>query len=333
MTARLMDGPNKWSGSRDQQGYRTYKVTYRVATDDPRDGPAIVMQTPGLPAPGSTWSIDNDVDDWAFCKLEMTVTPDKTDEPNCWWTVELTFTTSPDGKLCKVVQIDDPLMEPQKVSGHFIRAQEEATEDRFGNRILTSSHEMIRGKQVEFDASRPQVTIEQNVADLQYEMASSMVDTLNDDILWSFPARCVKLSEFHWDKKFYGQCSSYYTRKFTFDVNIKYNTALGIYESGWDRSVLDEGSKVLHGRWDKTTGRWVLININGLPPDPANPKHFDRFKDRNNENTRVILDGHGLPADVDIGTGTGSLRRSAGSVRVEKYEESNMLLLNIPTSF
>lgn len=66
-----------------------------------------------------------------------------------------------------------------------------------------------------------------------------------------------------------------------------------------------------------------------------NPQHFIHFKDRNGENCKVILDGAGLPADVGVttsATGTGTIR-GPGNILVQKYPESNFLLLGIPTTF
>lgn len=330
MTCRLRDGHTKWSMSRDGEGHRTYKLELLVVSDNKDDGPATVLQTPGLPLPGSFWAVGTDVDPWATCKLDCNVSPVRPQPPNFHWKLDFTFSTKPDGKQCKDQQIEDPLLQPMRVTGSFVKYQEEKTEDRDGAPILTSSHEPIRGKQVEFDANRPQVVVEQNVPLLQLELFSPMVDTLNATTLWGFPPRCVKLSDAPWEKKFYGQCYVYYTRKFTFDIDARTNAELGIIVSGFDRDLLDEGNKVLHGHWDKATGRWVLDDIAGAPPDPDNPQHFDRFKDRRGENSRVILDGHGLPAEVDIGTGTGSARSPAGSVRVEYYQESDFLALGIP---
>jgi hypothetical protein len=56
---------------------------------------------------------------------------------------------------------------------------------------------------------------------------------------------------------------------------------------------------------------WVLDTIGGALPDPANPQHFDRYKDRNGENTKVILNGAGIPADSV---------RPIGNVEVSQYQ-------------
>lgn len=298
MATRLVPGQRSWSGGRNAEGHREWKIKHRTE-GAPTDGPANHLQTPGLPTPGSVWIVDDDVDLWAYCTLAATVTPVVENEKNKFFDVEQTFSTRP-SKRCQEEQYEDPLMEPMKLSGSFVKYNEEATHDRFGAPILTSSHEMIRGPQVEFDRNRPQVKIEQNVAVLDLAAAAAMVDTLNDRYMWGFPPRCIKLSDFHWEEKYHGQCSVYYTRSFTFDINAE----------GFDRNVLDEGTKVLHGHWGGE-GTWIVDDVGvdefdvPIPADPRDPTHFDRFTDRQGNPARVILNGSGLPAGVDIGTSVG----------------------------
>lgn len=342
MATQLFNGARKWSMTRDDAGYRTYKISLRVE-GAVTDGPANVLRTPGLPLPGTPWIVDDDFDPWSWCRPDATVTPEKSDEPNRFWTVEHTFSNKPpaqDKQRCHDQQIEDPLLEPQKISGTFAKYQEEAAFARTikyysgtalirtesSARILTSSHEQVRGAQVEFDKNRPQVKIEQNVATLGLATFAAMIDTVNAAPLWGLPARCIKLTNASWERKFHGLCYLYYTRVFEFDIN--YNT--------FDRDLVDEGTKVLNGHWagsdtpgtaDDSAG-WILDKIDGLPPDPSNPAHFIRAKDRNGENMRVILNGEGIPMGGITGTAD-----DAGKIHVEKYEESDFLTLNIPTTF
>ncbi len=285
MATVLVDGARTWEMTRDEKGHRTYKVKYLVEGLK-TDGPANAIQTPGLPTYGTPWIIDDDVDLWAFCKFNATVKPVLEKEPNLYWEVEFTFSTMPDVQACKSSQVEDPLLEPIKVSGSFVRYQEEAYFDRFGDAVVNSAHEQIRGAQVEFDANRPQVKIEQNVPILQYALLAQMSETVNAFTLWGLPPRTIKLSSISWERKYYAICSVYYTRSLEFDVRY----------DGFDRDTLDEGTKVLNGHWDENTGNWVLDDIGGDPPDEANPEHFIRFQDRLGNYCRVILNGHGLPA-------------------------------------
>ena len=336
MTTRLIPGPFKWELTRDNRGHREYKLTFRVESNDPLDGPNTVLATPGFPIPGSFWVIGHDVDLWAWCRWGPTSVKlvDDSDPAGCLeWLCELTFSTAPDEYYCRLIQQEDPLLEPTKISGGTVKYNEEATFDRFGVPIVTSSHEQIRGPQVEFDRNRGTVHIEMNVPLLKKNFVDGFVDCVNSTPLWGNPARCVKLSKFSWDKKFYGPCTPYYTWKFDFDTNVTIDPATN-QRLGFDRLILDEGTKVLNGHWNPSTGKWFIDTIGGSPPDPMNPQHFVRFKDRNGENARVILNGFGLPADVNIGTGTGSGESGgpAGYIFVQKYPGVDFTLLGIPTT-
>jgi len=331
-TAIIGNGPNHWSLEQDDEGQRVYRVTFKVSSLY-TDGPNTVVNTNGLPVPGDVWNFGNDLDIWAFCTRRASVRPIiSKDEPTTAWYVDRYFSTNPQS-LCQDDEIDDPLLKPQSVSGTFVKFSEEAVEDKDGNPIKTSSHEIIRGPQVEFDAGRPTVHIEQNVASLQLSLLSQLYNNVNDSTLWGLGPRRVKLSNISWAKHYYGTCYTYYTRVFDFDINY----------ATFDRDIVDEGTKALHGRWptDEEIARginhWVLIDIDGATPDYNNPSHFSRYKDRNGENARCLLDGFGQPIDGTLpgtGTGTGSGALTTGNVatiRVKKYIEADLTQLGIPT--
>lgn len=312
MATTLIPGQRTWSMSRSDDGHRDYKIKYQVKGDK-LDGPANALTTPGLPFPGAYWIVDNELDLWAWCRMEATVTPMVSNEPNTIWELEFTFSTRPptfdagsrggiEGGRCNDQQIEDPLLEPQGVSGTFVKFTEEATHDMNGVPIRNSGHEQVRGPQVEFDGNRPAVSITQNVPILGLDIFTPMVDTVNMFPLWGLPPRCIKLSNVSWERKYYGSCYVYYTRKLEFD--IRFDT--------FDRSILDEGTKVLNGHWDNGSGDWVLDNIAGSEPDPGNPTHFLRATDRNGNPIHVVYSGRpekrGQPY-VPLGpgyTGTGT---------------------------
>jgi hypothetical protein len=284
-----------WRRQDDKDGHRDYTVKWLVASLY-ADGPAVAMATAGLPAIGATWVFGNDNDPWAFCRPNWKATPVSSDQAvQGYWVIEQPFSSKPINR-CQSTSIEDPLNEPDRISGTFTKYTQEAIADKDGNAIKTSSHEQIRGAQVERDMNRPNVTIERNVAANPLGTFAPMVDTLNDNTLWGLGARKVKLSNVSWSRQLYGVCNYYYVVSYEFDID--FNT--------FDRTLLDEGSKVLCKGGDKT-----------------NPKHFAQYKDINNENARLILDGNGEAWD-----GTGS----PGTVDVKFYTESNFLTLGIPAT-
>lgn len=321
MTATVVNNSRtEQSGERDDEGHRTWNVSHVVETDTAADGPAIVMNCAGLPQTGDSYSMDNDVDVWAFCYPYMRVTAApgvKTPGPVQYWKVDQKFSTKPLWR-CSTNTIEDPLSEPQKVSGSFSKYSQEGVRDRNGLPIRSSSHEPFHGQQVEFDFNRASVKIEQNVVSLELDVFTAMVDCLNDATLWGLPARRIKLSNVSWERKLYGTCSYYYTRSFEFDV--AYN--------GFDRYIIDEGNKMLNGRWEAGTGLYVPVDPVAGFPDASNPINFIRAVDRAGNPIRMPLNGAGLPIDAG-GTGSGY---QLHSLYFEFYEEANFTTLGIPSS-
>lgn len=280
-----------WEGHRDNDGHREYIAKWQVKTSSAAIGPAAVFAASGVPSVGTAWFEDP----WAFCLPDLKATPILTKEPNTEWILEQKYSTRP-LKRCQTTAIEDPLDEPPRLSGSFVRYVREATIDRNGNPIRSSSHELLRGKNVERDWNKPQVFIEMNFATSTLSTFAPMIDTVNDSTLWGLPARTVKLSNAPWRRLLYGSCSYFFTVTFEFDID--YN--------GWDRTIIDEGTKVL-----------------ACGGNAANPRDFVAYKDGLGENGKVILDGNG-----NAWSGTGD----PGYVDIEFYTESNMLLLGIPSS-
>lgn len=312
-----------WSVDRDEEGHRNYKVKHLVLADNYNEGPSQVLVAAGLPNIGAFWDYGTDLDDWAFCTPQRSVkrfTNVPQNQKFLYWEVTSNFTTNQETKRCQDESIEDPLLEPDRISGSFVKYTKEVTRDKDGNRIKTSSHEIIKGAQVEFDHNRPTVTISQNRPSLGLEEFSPMVDTVNDSTLWGLGPRKIKLSNVSWSREIFGTCDYYYVRTFEFDVDF----------NGFDKEALDEGTKVLNGHWstDQTgTGTglastWVLDDIDGSPPNKNNPQHFIRYKDRNGENSRVVLNGNGEPLDGDD---------TPVFIDIQYYSESNFLSLGIPS--
>lgn len=315
-TSIVKSTPGSYPATMDRNGAgeRIYKVKHLIKATNHLDGPFTVLNTPGVPAIGAVWSFGNDFDAWAFCTPEAVIKPILRKEPNFHWELTQTFSTRRRA-TCEEEIIEDPLLEPQKVSGGFVKFIEEVSFDRFDNVIQSSSFEPIKGPQVEFDKSRHVIRIEQNIAKLDAGIFSPMIDTVNSATLWGFTPRKVKLSDVQWERKVYGSCNYYYTRILDFET----------HPLTFDRDIADEGAKVLSGSWNSDCTRWVI----DAGVSSTNPLHFQRFHDCRGNLMRTLLDGKGEPIDP-VGTGTGT-EDEAHKFRVEYYPESNFLLLGIPT--
>lgn len=299
--ATLVDGPEgfRWEGGdEDDAGYRTYKVSFLVECDTD-EGPQAAREADGLPQIGDSYQFGADFDEWVWCRPEFTAKPEMTDGGNIFFRLTFTFSNKPvDYKIQRCFEnptIQDPTLEPFKISGNSHKDKEEAVFDRFWEPILNSAWEPVHGKVVEFDIHYSTVEIEMNRYILNLEQIDRFMNTVNFEPLWGYPERCVKLSDRKFKRAFFGVCSIYFTITLIFEIKVKIDPETGAKYSGWDRRILDEGTRVMYGHWDRSTGLWFSDLINGQAPNPDNPAHFIRYKDPQGQDTRVLLDGRGMP--------------------------------------
>jgi hypothetical protein len=240
-------------------------------------------------------------------------------------------------------------MEPPAISRASIKEQREEWFDMNGKLLIYSSFEPIRGGPATFDRQRDQVTIEQNLLDPQDKDMAGFLNFLNDSPLWDRPARCWKLTDRRWQRKSYGTCGFYYVRTLVFEDNSEDVTDLALmgnttfpfadwsvlyngsyYLTHWDHYVLDESSKFIAGQWGQNGGAfvpfpWIARN---------DPRSYVNAFDRNYQPIRAILSNDpahkGEPAKDPLGLITGT--PDANYIRVQRYQEANMLLLGIPST-
>lgn len=327
----------KWSLERDDEGHRTYAISWLIRTAL-EDGPHAALNAGGLPSIGSFWAFGGDTDIWAFCRPNAKVRPrDPRDgEKSLWWVVDQTFSTRPLNR-CEDEGVEDPLLEPQGVRGSFGTRNIEATEGKDGNPLANSAGQPLKGAIVEFEESSPSVEISQNVAVLGLNEFMKFVKHVNDRALWGLPKRSILLSTITWERKLYGTCDFYFTRNFSFKILTKKDDD-GNLVSGWDRYAPDHGTAAL-GRWTKDDEENdVWTKEEEKPPQ--------RYKDLHDENTSVFLDGTGHPlfsddpttmnekmADARAGIPGAALDAFKDArIEIAYYEEANMLELGIPTN-
>jgi len=294
-----VEGRLGWSASRGKEGQREYSITWLVRTGK-GEGPQTASFATGLPSVGDFWNYGGDSDAWAFCTPQLAISTHSEqpkNEPGYFWQIKNTFSTLPRFR-CQDETVEDPLLEPQQVGGSFAKDKREAFKDRNGDKIESASLERLF---VEVDDSHPTVWVAQNVADLELDVFAEMVPTVNDDTLWGLDARKVLLANVTWERKLYGVCDYYYTRRFEFEVN--WNT--------WDEEVADEGTRHL---------------IDNPLNDPPKVSDFEQNKDKNDDNVSTVLP---LKADGSIANDPAD----GNILQPEVYEESDFTLLGIPTSF
>ena len=144
MTATLL-GSLKSNMTIDKDSHRTYDITWLVESTDVDDGPAVIAFVAGLPLTGTAWTFGNDNDPWATCWPNMKIREVLQDRGE-WtgqWTIEQVFTTKPLSR-CQTIRIENPIAEPARLSGTFTRYTKEATHDRNGYMLISSSNEFHR---------------------------------------------------------------------------------------------------------------------------------------------------------------------------------------------
>lgn len=319
-------GRISWGVTRDASGHRTYTVSHRVKAYDVEDDPSLILDAVGLPTVGSTWDEGNGADPWAFCSPERTVTfqGSEDDGKGNLWKVASKFLTKP-SERCNEQTIENPLDEPDRISGSFTKLKKGYEVDRHGVPIASSSMELFQGSATEYDDSRPTVVIGKTVSSLPLALFTSMIDTVNDATLWGLSARKVKLTNVQWSRKLYGLCNYYYTVDYEFEINFL----------TFDRSFIDRGTRCLKGEW--VDNKWVMQFDPLAVPTENNPNNLPNWRLLANYRQYtddmgyfggdgvVHLNGYGVPlqSPTDNPTTLGPF---------EVYPESNLLLLDIPTS-
>jgi hypothetical protein len=284
-------GPKYWEMDRDADGHRTYRITFRVRSDDRDDGPAVVLATAGLPRPGDPWDFLGDSDPQAVCTHEAEVRPVLREEPYVSFDVEFTFTSKP-FNFCQGGTRDDPTSHPPEVSVTTRKVREEAALDAYGFPLLSSSFEQLRGPAVERERSVTTVTVKANLpnADFSLPAVARLRDHTNATPMWGMPIDCVLFADFSAEKKYAADCAVYWESAFVFEVD----------PDGWTKDAADEGLKVLRGKWEVAGGAPTGVYLVDADADPKDPRWFEQYKDPRGENTRVRLNGAGLPAGVVV---------------------------------
>jgi hypothetical protein len=311
MATELMGGPFDITLVQDDEFDREYNCKFHVmsdGTDD--DGPNAVLNTPGLPVPGSAWIWEDTLDEEVYRLPRVGIRRHqelKATTRVYWWEIAFTYSS----KACAIVESSDPLLQPYKLSGSGIKYTEEKTHDRYRRPIQNSAFQQFRGNVVEFDANRPQVIIEQNVAYLEKELLAKLIDGVNEEPMWGLPARCWKFSDYGWQERCRAGGVAYYTRRLVFEAFVRINPdqpdpeADDYLISGYDRDLPDTATKVLWGHWSDK-GKWIIDPVGvdettnePIWPDPSNPKDFMRAVDRRGNPTELILNGRGVPYDPE----------------------------------
>jgi hypothetical protein len=319
MTARLIGLKNQ-TMDRDDEGHRTYDLTWHYRTDDYLDGPETVLQMVNTLHPvGSAYVEGNDYDPWAFRTPELTIAPHRDireGDPCADWLVNSKFTTKPMFR-CNDTQIENPLLEPVAISGDFVHVSREQKTDRNGKPLLHVNYEPMIGPEVEEKISYPAITLSFNSATLPISLINLLINKVNDAPLWGLPKRCVRFTDCKWERILYGVCFYYFKMTYTFETNFetfdKFIPAVGY------KTLLPGSFPFLQGSYavqkdvlGENEGSVILNSVGGLA-DPDKPP--------------LIVNGSNVVENPLTGSILGPLIQ-----RREIAKEGNLLLLGIPST-
>jgi len=312
-----------WGFRKKRNLHRDYWVKFLIETTDVLDGPEQILTAAGLPAIGSAWTYGNDNDAYALCLPTVECRTVINREPNRWWELKYDFTTEP-WRMCAEVDITDPLSTPDVISGGFANYQEMTSNRRKdpgdtgtgqqGKPIVSSSLEPIW---VNKDVHKATVSITQTVLNLELDVLTEMMNTLNDRTLWGMEKRCIKLRNTPWRRMVWGLCTYYYERTLEFDIDFETHD---MYD------VRDVGHRVV----DKEKSGYVArTNDEDVPTGSVDRTDQDNFTTntdgRGNIKPNVMLDGYGEQC-------TDPVNHEHFIPTVELYGESNFLTLGVPTT-
>lgn len=300
----------------DKEGIRTYTITFLVVTTDIGDGPEVVANTPELPNVGVTYSSFasdwtgkgtlNDADPWVWCTPELEARPHRQvdNEPTTHWEVTTKFTNAEQTRD-NTNTVQNPLLEPNKLSGNFSLKSIATTKDKDGDLIQTTAFEPIK---VDRDDAHAQIIIERNKGTIDLSTITPLINKVNNATLWGLATRKVKFNEYSWRELRYATNTKYYRERLVFGINP--NT--------WSRDDIPNKSK-------KTiNGGWIEGVFSAFTTDVNDPSKYIR-----------AVDKQGNPTEYFLNKTTGEPSSSSTPTyldTVHLYGETNFASLGLPAT-
>jgi hypothetical protein len=151
---------------------RRYKRVLNVITNDPNDGPEVVVGGAGVPQIGDTYALGNDLDNIAVC-IDVQAKP--TDSLNVWY-VEAHYDSS------RVVDLalSNPLNLPAEVTWEFAKYERPIQRDVSGIPYVNSSNERF-DPPCTFEDNRAVLRVSRNEASYNEGNAILYQDACNTD--------------------------------------------------------------------------------------------------------------------------------------------------------
>ncbi len=259
----------------DADYHFTYTTVYKCQMTSAQDGPNTVASHAIIPRYGDSYEVGNDSNSDAFAVgAEVKRIPN--DGTRLHWTVTVTHSTKQQNTRNTTTQFTNPLAEPVKISGSFQRGTRIVDRERDGKILMNSSEEPFK---LEVPYGHDTLVLEINTATIALLQRAKAMFKTNKLTIWGLPAYALLLTQWNYDILWYGR-NPYAKNRLEFEIS--YDVDKDNNFIGWDRSILDEGFRILFDRSKKDPNdRYVVPMPNDAPL--AHP---------------ILLDGNGSWLDI-----------------------------------
>lgn len=199
--------PIKTQISIDREFNRTYTSTYQVLTEH-TDGPMTVLNSSGVPSRYGVYVWGRDIDVWAYLH-SITATPEGEDVGDGTgsgryrkWNVNATHSSKSDARDGQQNR-DNPIFEPAKVRGSFIKNTVQAYRDRNNKPIVNTAKEPILPP-FQKESSLDSLHITFNTPTINLGLRSSYRDSVNSNSMWGLIRRQIKMASWTYSVQWVG---------------------------------------------------------------------------------------------------------------------------------
>jgi hypothetical protein len=194
-----------------EKAKRAYVRSFRVVTDSHLDGPAAVVNAPGIPTVGTQYITASESDLGAILKNKES---NQSSEDPLVWTVSCNYDSeTPDPADAE----ENPLARPIKWKFSFQKESQAVHQDLDGRGVVNSAGQPFLPP-TEISVTRPLITAEKNQSSFSFSFVSGVVDCVNS-VAWNgFPIGTVKIDSVEASSEFENNVG-FWKLNWTFSVN------------------------------------------------------------------------------------------------------------------
>ena len=225
------------SGEHNSQYQKTYSVQYRLLTNDPLDGPSVVVNHSELPALYDTYDFGNDSDSNVY--LISKSPREESDGSFKTWVVTCEYSNAPPVELAS-----NPLSELPKISMSMDQFSQVARVDVDGEWIRNTA-QLAFTPPPDIDLSRPVLAVVRNESFIDLNKAADFSNAVNQAAWKGMPPRTVKCRALNYSV--IQQRSGVQYTEATYEFHL--------FDQTWDLFILNQSIKYK----DETTGIYITM--------------------------------------------------------------------------